>query len=53
MLFTGFDIDEPNTVQDVLSGQSTTTVGAAMDRELGSLQIKETWQEVKGPQGRA
>jgi hypothetical protein len=53
MLTTGFDKDEPNTVQEALSGPQQQQWKAAMDRELSNLQIKETWQEVKGPQGRA
>jgi hypothetical protein len=53
MLTTGFDKDEPNTVQEALSSPQQQQWKAAMDRELSNLQIKETWQEIKAPQDQA
>jgi hypothetical protein len=53
VLTTGFDKDEPNTLQEALSGPQQRQWKAAMDTELSNLRMKETWQEVKAPQDRA
>jgi hypothetical protein len=53
ILTTGFDKDEPNTVQEALSGPQRQQWKKAMDRELDNLRMKETWQAVKAPQDRA
>jgi hypothetical protein len=49
---TGFDKDEPGTLQDALNGPHRKDWIKAMDIELENLRQKGTWQEVQTPKDR-
>ena len=51
-LSTGFDKDEPKTLQEALVGPYRPQWKAAMDNELKNLTSKGTWQEVLMPKDR-